>query len=58
VIARAGKMCLSRQFSQELGGCGLQVAGPTALLQDGDSLGWQCRGDGSNLVGYSVGISA
>ena len=51
---RAVEADLPAQLIEEFCCRCLQVASLTALLQDGDSFGWQSRGDGSDLLSDDV----
>jgi len=58
VIARAVEAALLAQLSQEFRDGSLQIASPTALLQHGDLLGRQSRGDLGNSVARNIGKPA
>jgi hypothetical protein len=54
VITGVGKMRLSRQFGEEFLHGGLQVAHPSALLQEGGLSGWQSASCSRDLLAYHV----
>ena len=58
MIAGAGTVSLPTQIGEDFRDSSLQVASLAALLQDGDSFGWQSGGDGSKLVPSNIGKPA